>query len=46
MQYDDAWRFERALIDLAVELVVAEMVERDVGITLVDGHLSQGLKRA
>ncbi len=46
MQHDDAWRFERALINVAMKLIVAEMIERDVGITFVDRHLSQRLERA
>ncbi len=46
MQDDNSWHFERPLIDIAMELVVADMVERDVCVTIIYGHLVQRLKRA
>jgi len=46
VQHHHTRRFECPLIDIAMQLIIAHVVKRDIGIARVDGHLAQWLERA
>ncbi len=46
VQHNHARRFERAVIDFAMQMVVAKMVEVDIGVHCIHHHLSKRRKCA
>jgi hypothetical protein len=46
VQHHHARHFKRPPIDIAMELIVADMIKRDISVGIINARLAQPLKRS